>query len=137
LVQDGEKDMRNRRQFIVVATGLIATSVLTSSIPAIAGDSRTGKFSGRSNHVTTGKAELSSNEVVLQSDFSLDGAPDARVGLGRNGKYDANADLGALKNLQGKQSYRVGSGIDTADYDEVYIWCRKFNVPLGVAKLGH
>ncbi|CTQ51587.1 Electron transfer DM13 [Roseibium album] len=129
--------MQNRREFMKMSAGVVATALFAGVGPALAGDKgRTGNFSGRSNHVTTGKAELSGNKVVLKSDFSLDGAPDARVGLGRNGKYDANADLGALKNLTGKQSYRVGSGIDTADYDEVYIWCRKFNVPLGVAKLG-
>ncbi len=129
--------MKNRRQFLALATGLAATSMAVTTVPAFAGSNRSGNFSGRSNHVTTGKTELSSNNVVLQSNFSLDGAPDPRVGLGKNGKYDPKADLGALKKLTGKQSYRIGKGIKASDYNEVYIWCRKFNVPLGVAKLGN
>ncbi|MES0810759.1 DM13 domain-containing protein [Roseibium sp. SCPC15] len=130
--------MQNRRQILNLAAGFAAASVLAGSATAWAGSKgRTGKFSGLSNHVTTGKAELTSSSVVLFNDFSLDGAPDARVGLGRNGKYDAGTDLGALKNLKGKQSYRVKNGVNVSDYNEIYIWCRKFNVPLGVAKLGN
>ena len=130
--------MQNRRQILKLSAGLAAASLVTATGSAWADNNgRTGKFSGRSNHVTTGKAELTSSRVVLFSDFSLDGAPDARVGLGRNGKYDARTDLGALKNLRGKQSYRLRNGIDANAYNEVYIWCRKFNVPLGVAKLGN
>jgi len=129
--------MTNRRQFLALTAGLAAATVSAGSLPALAGSgARSGSFSGRSNHVTTGKTELSSNNVVLQSNFSLDGAPDPRVGLGKNGKYDPKTDLGALKKLKGKQSYKIG-GIDTSKYNEVYIWCRKFNVPLGVAKLGN
>jgi len=130
--------MKNRRQFLALTAGLATTTLASASLPAFAGSSkRSGNFSGRSNHVTTGKTELSGNSVVLQSNFSLDGAPDPRVGLGKNGKYDPKADLGALKKLTGKQSYRLGNGIKASDYNEVYIWCRKFNVPLGVAKLGN
>ncbi len=44
--------------------------------------------------------------------------------------------LGKLQNLNGSQSYVVPAGIDPADFNEVYIFCVKFNVPLGVAKLG-
>ncbi|MCV0424093.1 MAG: DM13 domain-containing protein [Roseibium sp.] len=130
--------MQNRRQVLKLTAGFAAAGLMTGLGPAWAGgDGRTGKFSGRSNHVTTGKAELTGSRVVLFNDFSLDGAPDARVGLGKNGKYDARTDLGALKNLNGKQSYRLRNGIDANAYNEVYIWCRKFNVPLGVAKLGN
>ena len=130
--------MKNRRQFLTLSTGLAAAAVVTGTLPAIADTkARTGRFSGRSNHVTKGETQLNDRSVVLQSDFSLDGAPDPRVGLGKNGRYDPKTDLGALKKLTGKQSYRVGGGIDASAYNEVYIWCRKFNVPLGVAKLGN
>lgn len=130
--------MTNRRQFLALTSGFAAATLAATTIPAFAGSkTRSGNFSGRSDHITTGKTELSGNSVVLASDFSLDGAPDPRVGLGKNGKFDPNTDLGALKKLTGKQSYKVSNGINTSDYNEVYIWCRKFNVPLGVAKLGN
>ncbi|MBO6894760.1 MAG: DM13 domain-containing protein [Roseibium sp.] len=128
--------MNNRRDFLKLAVATTGLALTIGPIPAFAGSDRSGKFSGRSNHVTKGKAVVTGNTVVLQSDFTFDGAPDARVGFGRNGKYDSSTDLGALKKLKGKQSYRIGRAIDTAKYNEVYIWCRKFNVPLGVAKLG-
>lgn len=128
--------MTNRRQFLTGSATFAAATAISGVSAAIAGGSgRTGAFSGRSNHVTTGRAEVLEDEVVLMSDFSLDGAPDPRVGLGKDGQYDASTDMGKLANLTGKQSYKVPAGIDTSDYNEVYIWCRKFSVPLGVARL--
>lgn len=98
-----------------------------------------GQFTGASNHVTSGKVTVESTGsgkvVELQSDFSFDGAPDPRVGFGKGGTYDPESDLGALTANAGEQAYQVPASIDPAQYDEVYIWCRKFNVPLGVAKI--
>ena len=99
-----------------------------------------GSFVGASNHETSGAAKLvlqpdGTTKVELGEDFSHDGAPDPRVGLGHAGEYDPKSDLGELKSLTGGQSYGVPSSIDLNSYDEVYIWCRKFNVPLGVAKI--
>ncbi|WP_120500000.1 DM13 domain-containing protein [Roseovarius sp. EL26] len=129
--------MTNRRTFLKFTASAATAAIATGFAPAFAGGhGRIGEFSGRNNHITTGKAEVAKNEVVLFKDFSLDGAPDPRVGLGKDGKFDPNTDLGELKNLKGKQSYAVPAGIDVSKYNEVYIWCRKFSVPLGVAKLG-
>ena len=99
-----------------------------------------GTFVGKSNHITTGSVEIIKNSdgshtVVLGSDFTFDGAPDPRVGFGSNGKYDKSTGMGLLQKLNGKQSYRVPAGVDPSKYNEVYIYCLRFNVPLGVAKL--
>ena len=99
-----------------------------------------GTFVGASDHVTTGSVEViknadGSHTIVLGDDFSLDGAPDPRVGLGKDGFYNGNTDSGALGNLTGGQSFVVPAGIDIAEFNEVYIWCEKFSVPLGVATL--
>ena len=107
---------------------------------ADAGAVASGTFTGASDHITTGGVEVIKNDdgshtVVLASDFSLDGAPDPRVGFGKDGKYDKATGMGLLKSLNGKQSFTVPAGIDPADYNEVYIWCLKFNVPLGVAAI--
>ena len=77
-----------------------------------------------------------SHTIVLGDDFSLDGAPDPRGGLGKDGHYDGNTDAGKLGNLTGAQSFTVPAGVDVSDFNEVYIWCEKFSVPLGVATLG-
>ena len=99
-----------------------------------------GRFTGASNHVTSGVVEVvknadGSHTVILADDFSLDGAPDPRVGLGKDGKYDKATGMGLLKSLKGHQTFSVPAGVNPADYNEVYIWCLKFNVPLGVAPL--
>ncbi len=122
----------DRRLFLTAAVGLGAVAAL----PAIAGGhGRLGKFKGASNHVTTGTAELTKDSVQLLSDFTFDGAPDPKVALGKDG-YDKNTLMGPLKKNTGASTYKLPAGINPDDYNEVWIWCERFNVPLGVAKLG-
>ena len=99
----------------------------------------TGKFTGTSDHETSGGVKVVKNKtgfaVVLGEDFSLDGAPTPRVGLGKDGKYQKATDSGKLAKLKGEQTYQLPDGIDPKDFTDVFIWCEKFSVPLGVAKL--
>ena len=100
----------------------------------------TGTFTGASDHITTGGIQIikTSNGgavVILDSDFSLDGAPDPRVGFGKGGAYADATDLGPLQQLNGVQVYIVPASVNVDDFNEVYIWCKKFAVPLGVASL--
>ncbi|WP_299619555.1 DM13 domain-containing protein [uncultured Tateyamaria sp.] len=99
-----------------------------------------GNFTGASNHITTGLVEVvknadGSHTVILADNFSLDGAPDPRVGFGKDGKYDTSTGMGLLKSNTGYQTFTVPAGVNPADYNEIYIWCLKFSVPLGVASL--
>ncbi len=97
-----------------------------------------GNFKGTSDHKTSGRAQIVKEGgkymVVLGSDFSLDGAPDPYVGLGKDG-YDPRTEISKLKNNNGEQTYEVPSGVNAENYDQVFIWCRKYNVPLGVAQI--
>ena len=97
-----------------------------------------GTFSGLSDHITTGGAKITGEagayKLVLASDFSLDGAPDPIVGFGKDGTYAPASKLGALQNKTGSQTYDLPASFNPADVSEVYIWCEKFDVPLGVAK---
>ena len=127
--------MTNRRSFLLASSALLASTAL----PALAGGhGRIGEFTGKSNHVTRGRAEVvtqnGKSQVILLDDFWFDGAPDPKVALGRDG-YDKSTLMGLLKSNTGKQSFDVPAGIDAAQYNEVWIWCERFNVPLGVAKL--
>lgn len=131
--------MQNRREFLKVGLAAATATAALGVAPALAGGhGRIGEFKGKSNHITTGRAEVvvqgGKAEVILLDDFTFDGAPDPKVALGNNG-YDASTLMGKLQKNKGKQSYAVPAGIDTAKYNEVWIWCEKFNVPLGVAKL--
>ena len=124
--------MTSRRRFLVASTALAASTAFAG------GHGRLGEFRGASNHVTTGRAEIAVENgravVHLLNDFSFDGAPDPKVALGRDG-YDKNTLMGPLKRNKGASSYIVPAGIDTAKYNEVWIWCERFNVPLGVARI--
>ena len=99
----------------------------------------TGTFSGRSDHITTGTASLvkGSNgyQIVLSADFELDGAPDPVIVVGNNETYSAANKLGALKNRTGAQTYDLPANITPGQFSQVYVWCEKFSVPLGVATL--
>lgn len=98
-----------------------------------------GTFKNASNHVTTGGVKVVKHYdkymVILEDDFSLDGAPDPKVGFGKNGEYDGASKVAHLKNLNGRQVYAIPAGVDVSKYNEVYIWCEKFSVPLGVASI--
>ncbi|MEM6374229.1 MAG: DM13 domain-containing protein [Pseudomonadota bacterium] len=128
--------------FKVLATvlAIALAGFISFSAAANAGAVASGTFTGASDHITTGGVEVIKNDdgshtVVLAADFSLDGAPDPRVGFGKDGKYDTATGMGLLKSLNGTQSFTVPAGVDPADYNEIYIWCLKFSVPLGVAAL--
>lgn len=100
---------------------------------------RKGEFVGKSDHITTGNVKVKKVAngyiVKLADNFSLDGAPAPRVGFGKDGKYDESAELGTLVSIKGKQVYVVPASVDVSKYNEVYIWCEQFSVPLGVATL--
>ncbi len=122
---------------------LVAAALLAfSPMAATAGDAPAkGAFAGASDHITTGGVQIVKTAdggavVILDSDFSLDGAPDPRVGFGRDGVYAEATDLGELQKIKGLQIYVVPASINVDDFNEVYIWCLKFGVPLGVATLG-
>ena len=117
-----------------ILRGAIAVSTV-AALPAYAGGhGRIGTFKGKSNHITTGRVEVLKGSVELLSDFTFDGAPDPKVAFGKDG-YDAKTLMGKLTKNKGASSYQIPAGINPDNYNEVWVWCEKFNVPLGVAKL--
>lgn len=126
-----------RTQFAnILGTAALALA-MASPMAAYAGNQK-GTFTGASDHITTGgltivKTADGGAVVILDSDFSLDGAPDPRVGFGKDGAYAEATDLGALQNLTGVQVYVVPASVNVDDFNEVYIWCKQFSVPLGLA----
>ncbi|MEM8791141.1 MAG: DM13 domain-containing protein [Pseudomonadota bacterium] len=130
----------------VLALGACAQQTTTSAPAAAAataskGDvakTASGVFIGKSNHITTGHASIGrvGNKwvVVLEDDFTFDGAPDPHVALGSDG-YRKDASLSLLSSNSGRQVYEIPATLDVAEFNEVWIWCDKFAVPLGLAKL--
>ena len=119
------------------ALGLLA---LTLSPSVQAGDEVLGRgtFTGKSGHVTSGGVSVVKTDkgtvVVLEPDFEFDGAPDPKLGFGKNG-YDKSSQFSPLRSNSGEQSYDVPATVDPGQYNEVWVWCEKFSVPLGVAKI--
>ena len=122
--------MITRRNLLLATPALL----LVPTVLQAGGHGRLGTFVGASNHVTTGTAEVAGNTITLLDDFTFDGAPDPKVALGNDG-YDSATLLGPLESNTGRQTYEVPASINTDAYNEVWIWCERFNVPLGVARL--
>lgn len=120
------------------ASKSVAASTVSAAVADQANVTARGTFEGKSNHVTTGHASIGRAGkkwvVILEDDFTFDGAPDPHVALGANG-YQAEARLALLQSNAGKQVYEIPASLDVANFNEIWIWCKKFNVPLGKAKL--
>ena len=129
--------------------GFIAKSVLVlgfGMIPIVAphmawgGEQvlASGKFRGKSGHAASGGVKVVKTadgiRVVLEPDFRFDGAPDPKLGFGKNG-YVKSTQFSALKSNSGEQTYQIPSSLDPAKYGEFWIWCQQYSVPLGVATL--
>ena len=114
-------------------------SFLSSS--AVAGEDvlSSGRFHGLNGHATEGSVVIKKTDdgavAVLEEDFSFDGAPDPKLGFGKDGRYDRASQISHLGNNKGRQVYEVPTHVDPEAYNEFYVWCEKYNVPLGVADL--
>lgn len=115
----------------------LAATLATAAMAG--GHSRTGQFTGASNHITSGSVTVTKDAsgyiVQLGPQFFLDGAPDPKVGFGKNGQYVDGTLIGLLQSTTGAQSFRVPAHLNVADFTDVFIWCEKFSVPLGVASI--
>ncbi len=118
---------------------LLLATLFIAPIQSFAGEQLQGSFTGASDHITTGTVTVTKEGndyvVVLGSDFSFDGAPDPKVGFGTSGEYDIKSQLGHLDSNTGEQKYKIPADLNIESYNEIYIWCERFSVPLGVAKI--
>ncbi|MDA8586415.1 DM13 domain-containing protein [Rhodobacteraceae bacterium] len=131
--------MKSLLSITAVAT-VFAISALGPTLASAEEAAATGTFTGANDHITTGGVSVVKTPgggavVILDADFSLDGAPDPSVGFGIDGEYVKASDLGDLVNIGGLQAYVVPASVNVDDFNEVYIWCDQFNVSLGVASL--
>lgn len=123
-----------------IALAAVFAAAISAPLTAQADVVSGGTFTGASDHITTGNVSVFKTAdggalVILDSNFSLDGAPDPRVGFGKDGVFAPLSDLGKLQDLGGTQVYKVPASVNVDDFNEVYIWCLQFGVPLGVAAL--
>ncbi len=102
-------------------------------------------------HATTGKATIAEdsqgNRTLTLRGFKTSAGPQLRLYLYKAEDVKDNAaakklvlgkqfvDLGALKSINGTQTYSVPKGIDLWQYLAVGVWCDKFDVNFGTAPL--
>ena len=114
----------------------VAAALLLLSVQANAGD---GSFRGASGHVTKGSVSVSKSggKLVIQlgSNFSLDRAPDPYVALGNGSRPMKGGIAGKLRSLKGAQSYSIGVTQARSNASHVVLWCKRYGVPLGIARL--
>jgi hypothetical protein len=128
-----------KRTTFAIAVAVLGV-VLAAPVAASAGDEvlASGAFRGKSGHAASGGVSVVKTEtgvrVVLGRDFKFDGAPDPKLGFGKNG-YVKATQFSVLKSNTGEQIYDIPAGLDPADYNEVWVWCEQYSVPLGVANL--
>lgn len=117
---------------------LIAAALAAAMAAPAAAETLKGSFTGASGHVVTGTATVEKVDgvwtVKLDDAFVLDGAPDPKVAFGDKRATD-DTILAHLKSYKGAQSYQVPAHLNPADFKRVYIWCRRYSVPLGYADL--
>lgn len=99
-----------------------------------------GDLAGRSGKRVSGDAILERTAdggylVRLTGDFSLSRVPDPTIGFAKGGSYVETSEFTELASFRGEQVYRVPAGVDPAEFDGLFIWCREFSVPLAFAAL--
>lgn len=127
------------RNHAVVAATVAALSFGPMTIAANAATTvKSGSFRNAGGHKTSGSVRLvkdgNTYKVVLGANFRHDGSPAPRVAFG-NGKYVRGTIIGRLRKNRGSQTYTVPKRLNVTKFTQVWIWCVKFNSPLGVASI--
>ncbi len=125
---------------ILAATAIaIATAALAPVSASFAAETvKQGTFRNAGGHKTSGSVQLVKDgdtyKVVLGSDFRFDGAPDPKIAFG-NGKYVKGTIISLLKKNKGAQSFTVPASLDVTKFTQIWLWCEKYSVALGVASI--
>lgn len=142
------------KNVIIAATAALALagcassggSSYTAAAPAAAAQSSKVLVTARGGFVGTEKFQVQGTTEIfrrngewfvrLGPNFSESGAPDPKVALGNkaSGGYVPGTILGLIQ-ANGESIYKLTPGLDIGDYDQVWIWCERFNVPIGHADL--
>jgi hypothetical protein len=99
-----------------------------------------GQFSGKSGHSTTGNASLFYSQednvyTVVLDEFLTDNGPSLVVYLSDGTNPGNFVNLGALKSIQGTHRYQISGEDLDIDPRYVLIWCDRFSVNFGDARL--
>jgi hypothetical protein len=107
---------------------------------------RSGSFvNTEQDHPTTGTVRIITENgkryLDLDEAFSTATGPDVFIILHRRDRVPVNiseqdyVNLAPLKSFKGAQRYAIPDNLNLDDYQSVAIWCRKFNVTFGYARI--
>jgi hypothetical protein len=124
-------------QIIVLSLTLILLAAATLTVGA-AETIASGNFKGAGGHRASGAVSIVADgggrRIVIGEDFRLRDAPDPKLAFGKDG-YRRGTIFAALEKLDGAQSYVLPADVDLSAYNEIWLWCERFDVPLAVAPL--
>ncbi|MGA9946091.1 MAG: DM13 domain-containing protein [Candidatus Cybelea sp.] len=98
-------------------------------------------------HDTAGTVTIyrldSGDRVLRLTNFHTSNGPDVHVYLTSATKVNSNGDvtsgkyldLGTLKGNIGNQNYEIPANVDLNEFHSVSIWCARFHVNFGAARL--
>jgi Electron transfer DM13 len=101
--------------------GIVHPTAGTATIYRMGGGSRVLRFTGFS---TSNGPDV--HVYMVASDDAKDSASVLRAGF---------IDLGAIKGNIGDQNYSLGPEVDLSKYRAVSVWCKRFSVNFGAARL--
>lgn len=122
---------------------LLAASLMVLAIPqaelAAAQVLAKGTVVGVGGHGARGSVQIIKNgkaiAVRFSKDLLFDRVPDAWLAFGKNGRFSAATYVASIKRNNGSQTIKIPAKYADGTYDTLFIWCRKFNVGIGSAKL--
>lgn len=126
-------------QIKVLVAAVVTVALAISGGRALAQQTlKSGYLRGAGGHQSSGQVRIvkqgNITKVVFAKNFWLDGAPDPRVAFGK-GRYIRGTMFARLRKFRGKQEYVIPARFDIAKYNQVWLWCRKFNSPIAVARV--
>ena len=135
------KETRMSKWIVVPAAMIAALAVIMFLCFRFIGSANAaepGVLQGAGGHKASGHVEVLKDgavtKVVLKEDFTLQDALAPRLAWGKDG-YKRGTIFARLAKFKGAQEYTVPAGTDLSQYNEFWIWCEKFDVPLASAKL--
>ena len=126
--------------WLLSALTLAMSPMLVKAEDILAGGEliKTASFSGQSGHTVSGEVQIIKkgeiHYLVLQDNFKFDGAPDPKIGFSKNDKFSEDTLFSGLNLDEGKQIYRLPFDFNPESYNEVTLWCDKFDAFLAEAK---
>ncbi len=121
------------KSFAIVLVLLFSTST------AFAGKIGSGSFPSSSQYNISGNVKVTKSggkiTITLGKDYKMGAAPDPYVSLGK-GSQPVSGGIIKLLTKQGGQSVTFSAKkVDLSKVDSVIIWCKRYAVPLAVAKI--